>query len=852
MRTILSAGVVLSAGALFGSTVVTGSVADYPQGGLYAHWDAALNAKADGQCVHNGTTGTWCDLKGRFDLSYSAEGAPTWENNAYVSDNSVVACMANSNPDFWTGLGATWTLQAYVVPTSKWWMSNSGICGYHTTRDAAVKGLVFGQHMTSDMQFYCWGNNALQSGLCVADSEVSSFTDKPLLLTLVATPTSLRLYVNDGLLHEMATKNVADTALNAPGFIVGSAFDDLGTGTTIFNGKIHSVRLYSRVLTSEEVRQSHRVDQMRFGYNKQSGVTRAYEYFDSAESTGAEQINTEIASLPGSVVEADFTVPVNALIAECLVFGHKWDANGYLLVFSGGLLRFHSGGVWVDIASAPDTWQPGGRLHFRGDSRGCELNGAWTTNLPPATVENDTATTIKLFSAGYHKGAFKLHHFSIKDEKGSFLCDYYPARRLSDNAAGLHDVAYWSRFKIASGGQLALGDVFDLFGLPASSDRTSARLAVLLDGASEFPLEMTAVLSHEGKTEQLACVVPSTAASSSVDVNISGLKPNTQYQVTFAVGSKASNRLCFQTQSEGFADGGYTPLDFVQSTGAEKCNLRLFPSDSLVTAIEFTPLYLSDAQGWRTCVFGTKYDALGYLLMFEGDKLLRFNSCGDWKDTDSSAWSINERVKAVCTTKGFDVNGLWTDLAGEQKDLEQDIWLLTTPERDHIEDWRAQLKIHGCVFSNRLGGVLRDYVPVRRNSDNAAGLYDRVNDEFCPSAVGGAFAAGSEVELPWLTATVTNFTGRSLSATLTRSAGGATDIYVAWGTDYAGANAAGWESVRKVGSFAADAVSVSVSVGAISRSARYLRFYTADGRWSATQLLTDLPRKPRGLVLSVY
>lgn len=848
MRTILSACVIFLAGALFGSTVVTGPVDDYPQGGLYAHWDAALNAKADGQCVHNGTTGTWCDLKGRFDLSYSAEGTPTWENNAYVSDNSVVACMANSNPDFWTGLGATWTLQAYVVPTSKWWMSNSGICGYHTTRDAAVKGLVFGQHMTSDMQFYCWGNNALQSGLCVADSEVSSFTDKPLLLTLVATPTSLRLYVNDGLLHEMATKNAADTALNAPGFIVGSAVDDLGTGGTIFNGKIHSVRLYSRVLTAEEVRQSHRVDQMRFGYNSQQP-----EYY--VESRGTQMLDTEIASLPGSVVEADFTVPVNALAAECLVFGHKWDANGYLLVFSGGLLRFHSGGVWVDIASAPDTWQPGGRLHFRGDSRGCELNGAWTTNLPPATVENDETTTIKLFKiSDRHMGSFKLHHFSIKDEKGSFLCDYYPARRQSDGVIGLYD-AVSKELKVASGGALlssaapfVAGDVLCEF---VNLGRTCAHF-VLSAPQGGLPAELTVLLAHEGRTERFSVARMPSATFMPLDVG--GLRPNTLYRISFAAGtdSDASDQFVFTTQAEGLADGGYTPLDFIQSKGTEKCNLRLFPSDSLVTAIEFTPLYLSDAKSWRTCVFGAKYDVLGYLLMFEGDKLLRFNSCGDWKDTDSSAWSINERVKAVCTTKGFDVNGLWTDLAGEQKDLEQDIWLLTTPERDHIEGWRAQLKIHGCVFSNRLGGVLRDYVPVRRNSDNAAGLYDRVNDEFCPSAVGGAFAAGSAVELPWLTATVTNFTGRSLSATLTRSAGGATDIYVAWGTDYVGANAAGWEKVRKVGSFGAEAVSASVSVGAISPSARYLRFYTADGRWSATQLLTDLPRKPRGLVLSVY
>ena len=858
-KSIVSASVAFATCALFGSTVVTaGSVEDYPQKGLYAHWDAILNAKT----THDGSAKVWRDLTGSHDLTYSTSDSPNWTADAYVSDSSVVACMSLMDPSFWTELGDTWTIQAYVAPQTGWLTRYSGVCGYHSVNDGSINGLIFGQHTSkagkggkdadAGVNFSNYRNRAVRTGVYMTDAELSAQIGCPVLLTLVASPTSFRLYVDDRFVREIATEAVGDSQITAPGFLVGAAYDEY-KDENIFNGTIHSVRVYSRTLSVEEIRQTYGTDSARFAPKG----AREYEFLDFIESTGAEQIDTGIWPEPGLESDVDLTPSDDtAKLSDCLVFGCAYDAQGYLFMFCRGAARFHSGGQYIDVA--PGVWQPGERMHFRGVNLGFEINGLWT-GFERETLLGDKTPKITLFKVAAHGGIFKLHHFSLRNAKGALVCDYYPARRISDQTVGLYD-AVTRTFKTSSNGAFTAGSVLEGVNIWAdrvSVGRTCATFSLVPLSAETTPTEVVAVYSHDGKTQTRTVAAVSIQNNAPLAAALDGLKPDTAYQVYFTAGlcryPKGTNTIDFTTLPEGLGGASYTALGAIQSTGKESFQLHLMPSHPLVTAIELTPhdtTKLSDH-----IVFGAAYKINGYLLMFSGN-CVRFHSRGAWEDVAPGVWQPGERLTAVCTTAGFFVNDFWTPLAGTSEDIEREIFLLfydPDTANPQIAPRHGVVKIHSCVVSNSLGGVLRDYVPARRNKDNVLGLYDRVNGEFCWSddMFTGWFVEGTAVELPWLKAEDVHYTGRSLRATLARSAGGAADIYAVCGKDYAGENLSGWDSARKVGTFAADAVSTTVSVKLPDPAARYVRFFTSDGCWSESLTLSDV-KKSSGMVLLVY
>ena len=94
-------------------------------------------------------------------------------------------------------------------------------------------------------------------------------------------------------------------------------------------------------------------------------------------------------------------------------------------------------------------------------------------------------------------------------------------------------------------------------------------------------------------------------------------------------------------------------------------------------------------------------------------------------------------------------------------------------------------------------------------------------------------------------------TGRALSATLIRGWTGAADVYAAWGATYAGIDAANWEHTQRIGAFAENDSSVQVTTPDLGRATIYVRFYTADDKWSETIYLPDQPAKSSGFIYIV-
>jgi len=147
--------------------------------------------------------------------------------------------------------------------------------------------------------------------------------------------------------------------------------------------------------------------------------------------------------------------------------------------------------------------------------------------------------------------------------------------------------------------------------------------------------------------------------------------------------------------------------------------------------------------------------------------------------------------------------------------------------------------------------LTHDFVPAHKISNNSYGLYDLVTDRWCPNGSATPFIAGPVVsDNNLLALSSVRSSGRALTATLTREETSATDVYAAWGSTYAGIDAANWQHTQLCGSFAENEQSAEFTTPNMGSDTVYVRFYTADGKWSETVYLPDY-KSTGGLVIFV-
>ena len=149
--------------------------------------------------------------------------------------------------------------------------------------------------------------------------------------------------------------------------------------------------------------------------------------------------------------------------------------------------------------------------------------------------------------------------------------------------------------------------------------------------------------------------------------------------------------------------------------------------------------------------------------------------------------------------------------------------------------------------------LTHEFVPAKRKSDNAIGVYDVVANAWCPNGSATPFLAGPAVGGADLTFDSVSFVGRTLTVTLNRNgtSTAGTDVYALWGADYAAMDAAEWAHTERLGAFAENAQTAKFTTPALARDTVYVRFYTSDGKWSETIYLPDQPAKSSGFIYIV-
>lgn len=218
----------------------------------------------------------------------------------------------------------------------------------------------------------------------------------------------------------------------------------------------------------------------------------------------------------------------------------------------------------------------------------------------------------------------------------------------------------------------------------------------------------------------------------------------------------------------------YTRLEYVQSSGSQYVNTGISSGTNITAEICWKSLM--NAQTESKFVFGTRK-------AWQQSMLFVSHQCRNDSVSDSGiryAWGANAYSTQTFPTDFFaqrlsaseamlGATKVWTPPSATfDYSYPMYVFTINNAGSAHSNGARMQLKWLRICDS---GEEVRMFVPVRRNSDSVAGLYDLANSNFYPSASSTALVAGPEIAtLEPFSATASDIEGGAyLAATLVES-----------------------------------------------------------------------------------
>lgn len=217
------------------------SAKSYVQDGLVAMWDGIENA---GWGVHDPNATTWKNLAGENDLTKYSYAS--WGTDALVCDGSGVGASGLFAFDLSSmsmtccvsDLQDTTGVRNFICTPSSATV-NSGCCGVQVNGNTAYMTAYFGILKSSKMSITMRGNN------------MAAFT--------TGNPSSV--IVNGNNLSRLSYQSVNNSGRYCS---IGARRNSNGGFAYPCGGKVHNLRIYSRILTAEEIAANYAVDATRF------------------------------------------------------------------------------------------------------------------------------------------------------------------------------------------------------------------------------------------------------------------------------------------------------------------------------------------------------------------------------------------------------------------------------------------------------------------------------------------------------------------------------------------------------------------------------------------------------------
>lgn len=233
---------------------VTVTAQTYVTDGLIHQWDAINNTGSG----HNGSATVWKDLIGSIDLTQQTGG--TWKEGALHFEPTAATDAHHWKDTTQTSIySQTMTIEVCISPTGSalngWEESKSAvIANFTSSANSALRRIMLSK---SDISVGGYTNGTNQ----FATTGLTTLRDIHHIAVTYTTQTGSNTVYCNGTLK---TKDVQHTfGENKRNFVfVGCS---LGDSKYPYLGDVHSIRVYDKVLTAEEVAQNYAVDVVRFG-----------------------------------------------------------------------------------------------------------------------------------------------------------------------------------------------------------------------------------------------------------------------------------------------------------------------------------------------------------------------------------------------------------------------------------------------------------------------------------------------------------------------------------------------------------------------------------------------------------
>lgn len=179
----------------------------------------------------------------------------------------------------------------------------------------------------------------------------------------------------------------------------------------------------------------------------------------------------------------------------------------------------------------------------------------------------------------------------------------------------------------------------------------------------------------------------------------------------------------------------YTHLEYIQSNGSQYIDTHYIPTVYTTVALKLNPQVIQDSA-----IFGSEWALNGFFLMFY-DAKFRWHS-SDAANSATITENMDYTVKA--DVSGFDVNGTpYASTEGAPVARPIRIFSTTVPGGGSSSNRKGSFKLY-YFSAYESGRLMLCMVPVKRNSDNALGMYDILGGEFYGNGGTGDFTAGPE------------------------------------------------------------------------------------------------------------
>ncbi len=463
-----------------------------------------------------------------------------------------------------------------------------------------------------------------------------------------------------------------------------------------------------------------------------------YTELEYIESTGTQYIDTGIFGTDGSSFEIR--------LSYSGLFG-AYQMNGW---GSDAQMGIDSDLYWWNMSRGRTTVTLNtiynAKLVISGSKSKLYVNENLENEHSLGSYHNNTGFGLFAVVGGNYPSKEKVYNFVAKDSAGRVIGNFIPAKRNSDSAIGMYDTVGGQFYTNAGSGSFIAGPIAEI--KIATTKYVETQFSDLNSRLAAAVATVNTVVSNTISQAASIATLQSgkqTRPNDIADDNEKCPAGKKCLLVEDASGVPHWYEIC---SSAHCLPEGYTELEYLRSDGNAYINTNYSPTSK--TRIEIVAKVDSGAGnvnivGSGRGTTGVSSDALLVINSLDDSTAeIKFDPAGTWLHAENV--NMLEKNKLSLSATEFSVNG--------------DVKLTnnaTIPDTDNrpfyiFQRWRPSIestnnKVQVYEFSIYENDILvRNMIPVKRNSDGVLGMYDLVNDRFYTNAGTGTFTAGPVVE----------------------------------------------------------------------------------------------------------